>query len=107
MFKVSILNKIKDGINVIFPPLLPLYIENEDQNCESNNIYIQCHDTEKRFSTTEKKIYNTYIICNTVDIIDNTGNNTDNKYNTEIKINTEHINKYIENKHNTKNNEYI
>ena len=40
----------------------PLYIANEDQNCESNNIYIKYHDTEKRFSITEKKIYNTYII---------------------------------------------
>ena len=104
----SILNTIKDGINEIFPPLPSMYIEEEDQNCESNNNRIKCHDIEKRKEKKiEKKIHNTYTIYNTVDIINNTGNNTDTEYNTENKNNTEHINKCTENKQDTKNNEYL
>ena len=104
----SILNTIKDGINEIFPPLPSMYIEEKDQNCESKNNPIKCHDIEKRKEKKiEKKIHNTYTIYNTVDIINNTGNNTDTEYNTENKNNTEHINKCTENKQNTKNNEYL
>ena len=104
----SILNTIKDGINEIFPPLPSMYIEEEDQNCESNNNPIKFHEIEKRKEKKiEKKIHNTYTIYNSVDIINNTGNNTDTEYNTENKNNTEHINKCTENKQDTKNNEYL